>query len=82
MLRRRRLDLIEHFVVLRESSGCLLIPDLRSVDVNVEHPAGPLDHRGVDVELVLNRLRQTGGCGIVVSLHAVLDADVHPASFR
>ena len=82
MLRRRRLDLIEHFVVLRKPAGCFLIPDLRSVDVNVEHPAGPLDHRGVDVELVLNRLRQTGGCGIVFSLHTVFDADVHPASFR
>lgn len=70
-------DPIKHLVVLRETAYFLLVPYLRAVDVYVEHAATSLDHLGLYAELALDRLRQTGGRGIVVSLHAVLDTDVH-----
>jgi len=66
--------------VLGEPPNLVLAPDLFPIDVDVENAARPLDHLGIHVELLLNRGRQTGGCGVVVSLHAVLDADVHVAS--
>ena len=75
-----RRDPIEDFIVLGEPTDFALVPDLRAVDVNVKHAAGALDHLGVHPELTLNRLRQTGGRRVVVSFHAVLDADVHDNS--
>lgn len=68
---------IKHLVVLRETAYFLFVPYLCAVDVHVEHPAAPFDHFDIDAERSLDRLRQTGGRGIVVSLHAVLDTDVH-----
>ena len=76
-LARQSLDLVEHFVVLRESANVLLAPNLLAVHVHVEHAAGTFDHPRIDAELILDRLRQTGGRGVIVSLHAVLDGDVH-----
>ena len=60
-----------------EAADFLLVPDLRAVDVYVEHAATALDHLGVHAEFSFDRLRQTGGRGVVVSLHAVFDTDVH-----
>ena len=76
-LTRQSLNLIQHFVVLREPADVVLAPDLRAVNVDVEYPAGAFNHLRIDAELILDRLRQTGGRGVIVSLHAVLDADVH-----
>jgi len=70
-------DLVEYFIVLRKPAYVVLVPNLRAVHVYVEDPAGAFDHLRIDAELILDRLRQTGGRGVIVSLHAVLDADVH-----
>ena len=72
-----RRDFVQYLAVLGEPTDVVLVPDLRPVDVNVEHAAGPFDHRGINAELFLDRLRQTGGRRVVVSFHAVLDTDVH-----
>ena len=69
--------LFDDFIVLGEAADVVLVPDLRAVDVDVEHAAGSFDHFRGDVEAFLDRVRQTGGCREVVSLHAVFDADVH-----
>ena len=63
--------------MLRETAYFLLVPYLFAVDVHVEYAATSLDHFGLYAELALDRLRQTGARGIVVSLHAVFDTDVH-----
>ena len=63
--------------MLREPADVALAPYLRAVDVYVEDSAGAFDHLRIDPELILDRLRQTGGRGVIVSLHAVFDADVH-----
>ncbi len=76
-LRRHDLDLVEHFVVLREPPNVALVPDLFALDVYVEDSARAFDQLGLDPKLLLDRLRQTGGSREVVSLSAVLDRDVH-----
>jgi hypothetical protein len=57
----------------------LLVPDLRAVDVNVEDAARPFDQLRFHFELALDRIRQTGGCGKIISLPAVFDGDLHLA---
>jgi len=63
--------------VLGEAAYVVLAPDLLAVDVYVKDAAGALDHLGIDLVFLLDGSRQTGGGGVVVSLHAVLDADIH-----
>lgn len=70
-------DLAQHFVVLRESADVVLAPDLFAVHMHVEDAAGALDEFGLGPELLLDRFRQTGGTGEVVSLRAILDRDIH-----
>lgn len=64
-------------MVVGEAAHVMLAPDLLPVDVNVEHAAGAFDQLGIHAELFLNRSRQTGGLGKVVSLRAVFDGDGH-----
>jgi hypothetical protein len=63
--------------VLGEAAHVVLAPDLRTVHVDVEDSAGAFDELGAYLKLLLDRIRQTGGRGKVVSLRAVLDGDVH-----
>lgn len=84
----KRLDTANHFahladdlIVLREAADVVFAPDLRAIDMDVKNAALAFDHLGVDAELVVNRLRQTGGSRVVVSLHAVFDADFHDVSW-
>jgi hypothetical protein len=63
--------------MFREAARVALAPNLRPVHMHVKHAAGAFDQLGIDAEFILDRLRQTGGCGKVVSLHAILDRDVH-----
>ena len=72
-----RFDQVEDFLVFGEAAHVLLAPDLGAVDVDVEDPARTLDQFGLDLERLLQCVRQTGGSGQVVSLAAVLDADLH-----
>jgi hypothetical protein len=55
----------------------MLRVDQLPVERHVEDAAGALDELGVDVELLPEMSRQTGGLGRIVSRHAVLDRDVH-----
>jgi hypothetical protein len=71
------IHLVEDFLVLGEAARVALAPDLRAVDVHVKHAAGALDQLGLNVELLPDRVRQTGGGGKIVSFPAVLDGDVH-----
>jgi len=68
----------------REAAGLPLGEDQLVVDGDLEDPAGPLDELGLDAQLLLDLLRQTGGAGIVVSDPAVLDCysgGHHPPPF-
>ena len=64
-------------MVFRKPAGLVLAPDLGAAYVDVKHATRSLDQGRVDVELFFDRFRQTGGCGIVVSLSTVFDADLH-----
>ena len=72
-------NLVEHFVVFGEAPDLLLVPNLRAVDVNVENAARPFDQLRLHLELVFDRIRQTGGCGEIISLSAIFDGDLHLA---
>lgn len=76
------LDFLQHFVVLRESAEFLLVPDLRAVNVYVEHAAGAFNQFRRNVQCFLQRFRQTGGCGQVVSFATVFDSDIHGSSLH
>ena len=80
----RRLQLahcIENFPMLRKAAGLLLTVDQLAIDFDVENAATALDHFDRNAELTLDRVRQTGGLGRVVSLYAILDGNVHCSSF-
>ena len=64
-------------MVVREAAHVVLTPNLFAVDVNVEHAAGALDQLGINAELLLDRSRQTGGLGKIISLRAIFDGDRH-----
>ena len=64
-------------MVVGKAADVVLAPDLFAVDVNIEHAAGAFDQFGIHAELFLDRSRQTGGLGQVISLRAVLNGDVH-----
>lgn len=56
-------NLVEHLFVLGKAADLVFVPDLRAVDVHVEHAAATLDDARFDVKLILDCLRQTGGRG-------------------
>ena len=55
----------------------MLRVDELAVDVDVEDAAGTLDEERLHVERVFELGSQTGRLGLIVSLHAVGDAQVH-----
>jgi hypothetical protein len=54
--------------------------DQRAVDVDVEDPTRAGDQERFAAERVFELGRQTDGFGLVVSLHAVGDRDIHDSS--
>ena len=70
-------NLFEHLLVFRKPPCALFAPDLCAVDVHIEDPTGAFDQLRLDLELLPDRIRQTGGCRQIVSFAAVLDCDVH-----
>ena len=70
-------NFVEHFVVFGEAPDLLLVPNLRAIDVYVEDAARPFDQFRLHLELALDRIRQTGGCGEIISLPTILDGDFH-----
>ena len=70
-------EAVQHLRMFRESACFFLAVDQLAVDFDVEDSPAALDEFGVDVELGLNRVRQTGGLGRIVSLYAILNGNVH-----
>ena len=73
-------DGIEHFGVLGESACIFLTVDELAVHLDVKDSAAARDHLDPNLELALDGVRQTDGLGLVVSLHAVFDGNVHVGS--
>lgn len=71
------LQLTENLFVGREAFGFVFGVDVATVNFNVEDATFALDEFGVDACCVLDRVRQTGGLGRVVSLHTIRDGHVH-----
>ena len=71
------LNLVQNLLIFREPPDFLLAPDLLAVHVNIEDAAGAFDELGLDAVGLLDRSRQTGGLGQIVSLRAILDGDGH-----
>src|SRR5579871_1202003 len=69
------LERSQDLVLLGESSGLVLREDHLPVDDDVEDAVLPLDQLRIDPRSLLDRGRQTGGLGRVVSNDAVRDLD-------
>ncbi len=63
--------------MLWEAVDVFFAPDLCAIDVYFEYATFALDHLRIDVEFLFDRLRQTGGSGVIISLHAVFNANFH-----
>ncbi len=63
--------------MFREAACLVLAPELLAVGGDVEDSAGALDQLGFYAEFLFDGVRQTGGGGLVVSLHAEFDGDIH-----
>ena len=60
-----------------ELAGLVFGVDERAVDAHIEYAAAALDELCGNVKFVKQSGRQTDGLGLVVSLHAVSDRDIH-----
>jgi len=58
---------------LREAAQRALGEDRLAVELDLEDPAFPFDQLGFEVQLLADRVRQTGGTGVVVSRNTVFD---------
>jgi hypothetical protein len=76
-LRDRFVQLRENLAVLGKTTGLVLAVNELAVGLYVEDPAAAPNQLDSNVMLPLDRGRQTGGCRLVISLAAVLDADFH-----
>ena len=64
---------LRHFSGLGKAARRAFGEDQLAVEGDFEDAVLPFDQGGLDVELVVDLVRQTGGSGLVVSNHAVLD---------
>ncbi len=76
-LLRNGAELADNFFGLGKPTGLVLAEDRLAVSDNVEHTATALDQLGLDAGFLLDRSRQTGGVGVVVSFTAVGDRNGH-----
>jgi len=70
-------DGAQDLVVLGEPARPTLREDQLTIRCHLVHTAGAFHELGLDVELLFDEGRQTGGPGKVVSLAAVFDLDSH-----
>jgi hypothetical protein len=63
--------------VFGEAADFVLRPDQVPVHFHVEDAAAAFDQFAVEIQLLFNRIRQTGGFGAIVSHSTVFDADRH-----
>lgn len=75
------LQLLQNLFVGWEAVGFMLRVDVTAVDFDVENATLALDEFGFDAGCLLDRVRQTGGLGSVISLHTVRYGNVHRFSF-
>ncbi len=76
----QRRELLQHLIVLGEAADCFLAEDQLAVRDDLENAAAAGNQLRLDLKLLLNGVRQTGGSGQVVSLRAVGDGNLHDAS--
>jgi hypothetical protein len=76
-LRHQRGQLVEDLIVFGEPAGLMLTVDQSAIHLYIEDPAAALDQFRLDAVLLLDRSRQTGSLGQVVSFDAVGDGDSH-----
>ena len=62
-----------HFTLFGKSSRGFFGKDEIVIETDLEDPVPTLDQGGLEIELLSQRIRQTGGSGFVVSSHAVFD---------
>ena len=72
-----RAQLPNNLVVFREPAGLVFAEDQLAVDLDVEDPAASGNEFGLDTIFDLDRIRQTGGVGEIVSFVAIGDGNVH-----
>jgi hypothetical protein len=63
--------------MLGKASGGFLGENQPAIDLDVKNSSVTGDQFGFQVRHLPDLIRQTGGSGKVVSLHAVLDRDLH-----
>lgn len=73
----QRRELLQNLVVVGEAPFLLLREDRTAVDTNIEDAARSLDQLRLDVKVLLDGGRQTGGAWEVVSNPAVFDRNLH-----
>ncbi len=73
----RSLELLQNLPMFRESAAAMLAPQQRSVVLHVEDAAASGNQLTVEAGFLPDLGRQTGGPGIVVSLVAIGDLDLH-----
>ncbi len=70
-------ELREDFLVRGKSTRLVLRVDSFPIDNNIKNAAPALDQFAIDRKLRLYCIRQTGGLGCIVSLHAVRNRNLH-----
>jgi len=73
-------QLREDFLILGEAADLILGEDVRPIDGDIENAAAAFDEFRLDSRVLFDFVRQTGGRGVVVSLHAVRDGNLHGSS--
>ena len=74
---------VQNLRILRKPAGGMFAENEVAAQRDVEYPAASADQLGFNTEFVLDRGRQTGSLGQVVSFLAVCDGDIHACySFR
>jgi len=74
------LDSIQDLLMLGESMMFVFGKNKLAINDNIKHSTATPDQVRLDVQLLSQFGRQTGGPGTVVSLHAVSDRDFHASS--
>ena len=70
-------NVFDQRIFIGELAGVVLRVDQRAVNVDVEDPTRAGDQERFAAERIFKLGRQTDGVGLVVSLHAVGDGDIH-----
>ncbi len=70
-------DFRQDFIIGGETVQCFFAENQMTVNAHFEDASAGGDQFGLDVKFVVDRFRQTGGAGFVVSNLAVFDGNMH-----